>query len=40
MSFVALIHIVCYQKIYLHKTMQMGFVFFVKVFQDNSNRRL
>jgi len=33
-SFIALIHIVCCLKIYLHKTMQIGFAFFLRMFQD------
>jgi len=36
-SFIALIHIVCCLKIYL-QTMQMGFVFFLRMFQDKCNR--
>jgi len=38
-SFIALmIHIVCCLKIYLHQTMQMGFVFVLKMFQGKCNR--
>jgi len=36
--FLALIRVVCCLKIYLHKTMQMGFVFFLRMFQDKCNR--
>jgi len=32
-SFIALIHIVCCLKTYLHETMQMGFVFFLRMLQ-------
>jgi len=35
---IALIRIMCCPKIYLHKTMQMGFVFFLWMFQDKCNR--
>jgi len=34
--FIALIHIVCCMKIYLHQTMQMVFV--LKMFQDKCSR--
>ena len=37
-SFIAFIHIVCCLTIYLHQTMQMGFVFFLRIFQDKCNR--
>jgi len=37
-SFIALIQIECFLKIYLHKTMQMGFVFFLRMFPDKCNR--
>jgi len=37
-SFIALIHTVCCLKTYLHKTMQMGFVFCLRMFQDKCNR--
>ena len=37
-SFIALIHIVCCLKIWLHQTMPMGFVFVLKMFQDKCNR--
>jgi len=36
--FIALIHIVYCMKIYLHQTMQMGFIFVLKMFQDKCNR--
>jgi len=35
---IALIHIVCCLKIYVNKTLQMGFVFFLRLFQDKFNR--
>jgi len=37
-SFIALIHIACCLKIYLYQTMQMGFVFSLKMFQGKCNR--
>jgi len=37
-SFIAFINIVCCLKIYLHQTMHMGFVFVLKMFQDECNR--
>jgi len=37
-SFVALIHIVRCLKIFLHQTMQMFFVFVLKLFQNKCNR--
>jgi len=36
-SFIAFTNIVCCLKIYLHQTMQIGFVF-VQMFQDKCNR--
>jgi len=36
--FNALSHIVCCLKMYLHQTMQMGFVFVLKMFKDKCNR--
>jgi len=38
--FIALIHIVCCLKIYLHQTMQtlMVFAYILKMFQDKCNR--
>jgi len=35
--FIAFIHIVCCLKIYFHQTIQMGFVFFLRIFQDKCN---
>jgi len=37
-SFIAFINIVWCLKIYLHQTMHMGFVFVLKMFQDECNR--
>jgi len=37
-SFIAFVNIVCSLKIYLHQTMQMGFVLVLKMFQDKRNR--
>jgi len=37
-SFIALIHMVCCLKIYLQKTVQMGFVFFLRMLQDKCKR--
>jgi len=37
-SFIAFINVVRCLKIYLHQTMQMGFVFVLKMFQDKCNR--
>jgi len=37
-SFIAFIHIVCYLKIYLRETIQIGFVFFLRMFQNKCNR--
>jgi len=37
-SFIALFHMVCCLKTYLHKTTQMSFVFFLRMFQDQYNR--
>jgi len=37
-SFIAFIHIVYCLKIYLHQTIQMGFVFVLKMLQDKCNR--
>ena len=37
-SLIAFINIVCGLKIYLHQTMQMRFVFVLKMFQANFNR--
>jgi len=36
-SFIAFIHILCCLKIYLHQTIQMGFVFLLKMFEDKCN---
>jgi len=36
-SFIAFINCVRCLKIYLHQTMQMGFVFVLKMFQDRCN---
>jgi len=36
--FIAIIHIVCCLKLYLRETTQMGFVFFLRMFQDKCNR--
>jgi len=35
---IALIHIVCCLKNYFNKTLQMGFVYFLRLFQDKFNR--
>jgi len=37
-SFTAFINIVCCLKTYLHQTMQIGFVFVLKMHQDKCNR--
>jgi len=37
-SFIAFINIICCLKRYLHQTMQTGFVFVLKMFQDICNR--
>jgi len=36
--FIALIHYICCLKMYLHQTLQMGFVFVLKMFQNKCNR--
>jgi len=36
-SFITFINIVCCLKVYLHQTMQMRFVFVLKMFQDKCN---